>query len=356
LKLRSLSLQRADVPLSRPYAVATYTTDLVQMVRVCLEDDEGRRGFGAATPEPQVTGETFAACVAALQASGDTLRGRTFDEPRDLAAVLSAATPRAPGARAALDMALHDLWGIANGRAVVDLLGRVHHELPTSVTIGVRDVAATLAEAHEYVARGFRALKVKTGVDVALDVERCVRLREAFGRDLTLLVDANVGYTFAQLVTFLDRTRTLDLRLVEQPLPPAQADAQSSLPAADVRRLVADESLHDAGDAERLAATPRAFGTWNIKLMKCGGITPARDIAQLAHAANIELMWGCMDESRIGIAAALHVAFACPATRWLDLDGSLDLAHDVARGGFELRDGMLRTLDRPGLGVEPLDA
>ncbi len=354
MKLRSLSLLPVTVPLSRPYAVATYATDAVQLVRVRLEDEAGRHGLGSASPEPQVTGESFADCLAALQQSEALLRGRSVDAPRDLAPTLAAAMPRTPGARAALDMALHDLWGKANGRAVVDLLGRVHHELPTSVTIGVRDVAATLAEAREYVARGFRVLKVKTGVDVQLDIERLTRLREAFGRDLPLLVDGNVGYTFAQLQAFLDGTRAVGIELVEQPLPPAEAHAQRALPRDDVLRLCADESLHDVDDAARLAAAPRAFGAWNVKLMKCGGISPALAIARRAHDAGIALMWGCMDESVIGIAAALHTAFACPATRWLDLDGSFDLAHDVAAGGFVLRNGMLRTLDRPGLGVEPL--
>jgi L-alanine-DL-glutamate epimerase-like enolase superfamily enzyme len=115
---------------------------------------------------------------------------------------------------------------------------------------------------------------------------------------------------------------------------------------------MADESLHDEQHARDLAREPRPYGVWNIKLMKCGGIAPALRIADTAKRHGIELMWGCMDESEIGIAAALHAAFACPATRYLDLDGSLDLARDPARGGFELVDGSMRTSDRPGLGVE----
>ena len=65
-------------------------------------------------------------------------------------------------------------------------------------------------------------------------------------------------------------------------------------------------------------------------------------------------MWGCMDESIVSISAALHVAIASPATRYLDLDGSLDLAHDVVEGGFVLEDGYMRTTDEPGLGVRAL--
>jgi L-alanine-DL-glutamate epimerase-like enolase superfamily enzyme len=88
--------------------------------------------------------------------------------------------------------------------------------------------------------------------------------------------------------------------------------------------------------------------------MKCGGIWSGLRLASIAELAGIELMWGCMDESVISISAALHAALASPATRYLDLDGSLDLARDVARGGFVLDDGYLRTTERPGLGVELL--
>ena len=117
------------------------------------------------------------------------------------------------------------------------------------------------------------------------------------------------------------------------------------------RKIALDESLLTSSDAIRLAAPPAACGIFNIKLMKCGGVYEALRIATIAECAGIELMWGCMDESRISIAAALHAALACPATRYLDLDGSFDLARDVAEGGFHLRDGLLSISDAPGLGL-----
>ena len=83
----------------------------------------------------------------------------------------------------------------------------------------------------------------------------------------------------------------------------------------------------------------------------CRGVTPARTMAEIATQAGIELMWGCMDESRASIAAALHTAYASPATRYLDLDGSFDLSSDPIEGGFDVRDGRLVLTDEPGLGV-----
>ncbi len=86
--------------------------------------------------------------------------------------------------------------------------------------------------------------------------------------------------------------------------------------------------------------------------MECGRSAPATQSAAIARLAGIDLMWACMEESIVGIAAALHAALASPATRYLDLDGHLDLARDLVTGGFVLQDGELGLTDNPGLGVE----
>ena len=349
MRITGATLHQERVPLSRPYAVANHATDTAAMVWLQLHTDGPCRGLGAATPEPEVNGDTCEAAAAQLDQVLPALRGREVGPPATCDDLLQRL--RSPGARMALDIALHDLWASAAGAPLCELLGRVHRELPTSVTIGIGDVAATLAEAREYTGRGFTVLKVKIGQDLALDVERLVRLREQVGPAIAIRVDANVGYRPPQLLELLRATRSLGLEFIEQPLPPDLVDAQRALPPALVATLMADESLHDLADAQTLAQAPRPFGLFNVKLVKCGGITAARAIAAVAADAGIGLMWGCMDESRIAIAAALHAALACPATRYLDLDGHLDLSTDFATGGFTLERGVLRPLDRPGLGL-----
>jgi L-alanine-DL-glutamate epimerase-like enolase superfamily enzyme len=95
-------------------------------------------------------------------------------------------------------------------------------------------------------------------------------------------------------------------------------------------------------------------GIYNIKLMKCGGVRQALKIADIAFLDNIDLFWGCNDESRVSITAALHAAFASANTKYIDLDGSLDLAQDIVKGGFILTDGMMSCSDKPGLGLEKI--
>ncbi len=344
----SVSTRSAHIPLTRPYTIASGTHHAVRIFLVRIEA-AGLTGHGAASPAEDVTGETDAACEAALASPSIAgLVGRDAGSVTRIALSLRNLLPHAPAALAAVDMALHDLRAQALGVPLCVALGRVHDSLPTSVTIGIKDTAAALQEADEYLARGFKALKVKIGNDVAADTERLTMLRDHVGSGVAIRVDANTGYDVTDTLRMLGVARRLGLELVEQPLPASALEETRSLPDRDLVCL--DESVHDARDARRAAAPPAA-GSFNIKLMKCGGVTEAMEIARIADDAGVGLMWGCMDESRVSIAAALHAALASPATRYLDLDGHLDLSDDPFRGGFTLEDGMLRPTDRPGLGV-----
>jgi L-Ala-D/L-Glu epimerase / N-acetyl-D-glutamate racemase len=352
VKISSITARAEALGLTRPYAIAFRTVSSVENVIVEIQADGGLLGLGAASPEPKVTGETAEICRASL-GEGELawLIGHDVRTLPALCRELSRRMPHAPAARAAVDIALHDLFAQSLGLPLADVLGRVHDALPTSITIGIKGVEETLAEASEYLARGFAILKVKIGDDLNVDLERLRRLREAAGPDVRVRVDANQGYTREETIRFFEETEDLGIEFVEQPVSAGSIDVLREFPEAIKERIAADESLLSEMDALALAAPPRACGIFNIKLMKCGGIWSALRIAAIAEAAGVDLMWGCMDESRISIAAALHAAFASPATKYLDLDGSLDLARDVSEGGFLLEAGFMKLLELPGLGV-----
>jgi L-alanine-DL-glutamate epimerase-like enolase superfamily enzyme len=234
---------------------------------------------------------------------------------------------------------------------VVDFYGRHIYSLPTSITIGIMAVEDTVKESREYINLGFKVLKVKTGQEVDLDIERVSKIHENF-RDIAIRVDANQGYDAVDLQKFIKETANLGLELIEQPVAVGKEGLLTELDDASRNLLVADESLKNSTSAIRFAAAPQSFGNYNIKLMKCGGLLGAFDIATIANAANINLFWGCNDESIVSITAALHAAFACVNTRYIDLDGSLDLAEDIVTGGFILQDGMMSIRDKPGFGYE----
>ena len=352
MKIQSVQSWRQGVELTRPYTIATRTVDSVDLICMKIVTDVGEVGLGAASPNETVTGETPAACAAAL--SPDCLGWMVGEDPRRAATLcgrLEQMLPDTPAARGAVDMALHDLFARLVGLPVADLLGRCHEALPTSITIGIMSTTETIEQAERHIARGFRHLKVKLGRSYDDDVERLARLRESVGREIRIRVDANQGYTASEVRRFQRTMDTLDLELLEQPLPAGAEEELRTLPDGLRRRIAADESLKDAADAFALARAPSACGILVIKLNKCGGIAGARAIASVAEAAGLDLMWGCSDESVISIAAALHAAFSCPSTRYLDLDGSFDLAGDPAVGGFQLAGDVMRLPDEPGLGV-----
>jgi L-Ala-D/L-Glu epimerase len=351
MKIQSVRAWTKNLALQKPYTIAWETITDVENVFFEVVLENGIKGIGAANPAPEVVGETPAQTFLNLQS--DMVAGLVGKDIRYIFSHIdhfNRQFPHLPGTQACIDIALHDAFGQWLGIPVVDFYGRKHNSLPLSVTIGIKGMEGTLKEAQDYHAKGFRVLKLKTGLDAVMDAACVAELYKKFGDHFTIRVDANMGYDLKQLKLFLEKTQHLPLELVEQPLSPANETDLLQLSKSVRARLAADESLKDTAAAWRLAQQD-IYGIFNIKLMKCGGIRNALEIAAIAKPAGIELFWGCNDESIVSITAALHAAFACTDTRYLDLDGSLDLAEDMVTGGFTIKDGYMYTSDKPGLGL-----
>jgi len=355
MKIKAIRAYRKDVPLTNPYTIAFQTTSVAENVFLEIELSNGMIGMGAAAASEMVFGERIEETIANLQS--DIIQvwiGRDIRHFRQIIRESIGHFPKHSATRTAIDLALHDAFGKYLGVPIVDFYGRQHQSLPTSVTIGIKPVIETLEDAQEYKSQGFKVLKIKTGLNLDEDIERCFKLRERFGNHFTIRVDANQGYDTEQTLAFYEATQSLGMELMEQPMP-AGAEADMRMLPLEVRKQIAcDESLKNAQSAIQLVQAPSVCGIFNIKLMKCGGLLGAFEIATIAQASGVDLFWGCFDESIISISAALHAAFACPSTRYIDLDGSFDLAEDVVKGGFILENGEMRPTDGPGFGFEPL--
>ncbi|GAB3699555.1 dipeptide epimerase [Spirosoma flavus] len=355
MRIKSIRAYLRNLALTKPYTIAYQITSDVENVFLEIELDNGMVGFGAANPSPEVVGESPEQALQNLQGEwASSLVGKDIRLFQGLIREGRQRFLKAPGTLAALDIALHDAFGQYLGVPIVQFYGQKIHTLPTSVTIGIMNVADTLAEAAGYYQQGFRVLKVKTGLNVEEDVERIKKLRETYRNSMTIRVDANQGYSMSDLQHFCAETLDDNVELIEQPLPVGQESDLLRLPNSIRQQLTADESLKGPKAALQLAQQPQPYGIYNIKLMKCGGIRAALDIATIAETAGISLFWGCNDESRVSITAALHAAFACPHTRYIDLDGSFDLAEDIVSGGFIVENGFMRPTTNAGLGLSRL--
>lgn len=355
MKIKSIRVWTADLGNTKPYTIAFKTVDEVLNTFVEVTLHNGMTGLGAANASEYVTGESQNDTKSALTENNTAfLIGRDILEMNQLLFEIRQKFSKTPAAAAALDIALHDALTKHLGIPLVKYLGQKITSMPTSNTIGIKNVEETLKEAQEYGDRGFKALKVKIGKNLEEDIERLVKLREKFGNRFMIRIDANQGYTRTSTIELYNRTKHLNLELIEQPLPAKSVEEMRNLPEEVRKVIAADESLLSAKDALNLIKPARACGIFNIKLMKCGGIYQGLKIADIGLQEGLDLFWGCNDESVVSITAALHMAFACSNTKYIDLDGSLDLAKDVVKGGFILKDGMMSCSDKAGLGVEIL--
>lgn len=352
-RIKDIKVWKENLDNTKPYTIAYKVTDKVESSFVEITLENGTTGIGAGNPSDYVTGETLEACMSALEEKNiQFLIGRDIREINQLTYEVWEKMPKNPAARAALDIAIYDAFTKHLGVPLVKYLGQKIKSLPTSNTIGIMNVEETLKEAEDYGKRGFSVLKVKLGIDLQEDIERMVKLREKFGDKFTIRIDANQGYTTANTIEFYNKTKHLNIELIEQPLKAKAIDEMKQLPDEIKKVIAADESLISPKDAIELIKPPLASGIFNIKLMKCGGVSQALKIADIAALAGVDLFWGCNEESIVSITAGLHAAFACANTKYIDLDGSLDLGRDVVKGGFVLKDGVMYCNDKPGLGVE----
>ncbi|MDA0377874.1 MAG: dipeptide epimerase [Bacteroidetes bacterium] len=339
-------LQTLAVPLTEPYSIAYNTFDSVTMHFLVLTTTEGWHGVGCAAPAEDVTGESANACRIGLEAWVQLAPGCDLQS-------LPRVPEGLPAAATAVDLALHDVLARSQGVTVGALFGSPHGaETPreTSITIGISDVATTLGRAAALVDQGFRFLKVKGGHDVETDLARLRALRDRFGSDIRLALDANQGYDLKAVERLESEASALDLAYLEQPTPKQDLPMLGEAAQRTGIPVMADESVQRLDDVARIAESG-PVSLINIKLQKMGGLAPSAAIDRAAQAAGMRTMLGCMDESALSIAAALHFGASHPNVAFLDLDGHFDLSEDPMASCVRLDDrGRLATAPHAGLG------
>ena len=353
MKITQIRLGKLSVPLRVPFKTALRTVERVEDIVVELHTDTGAVGYGEAPPTGPITGDTTGGIVGGiLELIAPALLGQEVDDFETVTALVQKAGVHNTSAKAAVDMALWDLYGQLHQIPVHKLLGGARRTLVTDLTISVNPPEQMARDAREAVARGYDCLKVKVGADPTLDTARLAAVRKAVGRDVCIRIDANQAWTPRQAVRILNemQDKGLGLELVEQPVPAADLEGLAYVTRHSWVPVMADESVFSPADALRIFQT-RAADYVNIKLMKCGGLTNALRIASAAEVYGVECMIGCMLEAKIAVNAAVELACARSVITKVDLDGPVLCSVDPVEGGAQFDERIITVSDAPGMGI-----
>ena len=340
ITLRAVAL---TLETRHPFRIARGGSSEFQTVLIAL-GWRGMTGYGEAASSTYV-GENTGTVWAALRTLAQVLKapGATPFAAERLLDECHARLRHNPAARAAVDMALHDLLGKALDAPVTDLWGLRGLPLPpTSLTIAIDAPEVMVAKVRE--AAGWGTLKIKVGfpgdVEVVQDIRRLT--------DQTLHVDANEGWTVREAVTRGRQLAALGVDMIEQPVPAADLEGLRFVRDHVGVPVFADEACVTSADLPRLAGVVDGI---NIKLAKCGGLREMRRMIDTARALQLRVMFGCMVETSVGVTAAAQLGSQADV---LDLDGSTLLARDPMRG-MTVECGVITLSEAPGLGVGPRD-
>ena len=355
-RIERVTATRVTTPLHTPFVTALRRTTTTDTVVVRVTDSDGVTGWGEAPQVWQVTGESLAGAESCV--TGPLAAVVTGRDPDDLHAVLrdlGSAVAANHGAKAAVDVALHDLAARRRGVSLPVLLGGTTLRVPTDVTLAAGDAEALARTARARTSDGFGVLKMKVGTEAATDVARVRAVLEAVGPDLRIRLDANQGWTPRDAVRVIRGLEDagLDVELVEQPVPAADLDGLAWVTDRVGTPVMADEAVYGVRDLVEVVRR-RAADLVNVKLAKCGGLRTAATLLDLARAQGMGSIVGSMMETHIGVGAAASLVAAHGTSAVSDLDAAWWTASSPVVGGLTYDGPVVVLPDAPGLGIEAL--
>ncbi|MEP0368984.1 MAG: dipeptide epimerase [Cyclobacteriaceae bacterium] len=334
-----LILHQYDLHLKHTFKIAHDMRDVQQTLIVELQDGD-ISGYGEATAS-KYYGKTIADMVDLLEANRSHIESYQYQDPADFWEGLKIPFQTNSFALSAIDVAIHDLYAKKKGLSHIQLWGGSYENLPVSnYTIGIDTVENMVSKLREF---PWSSYKIKLGTNEDLKIIR--ELRSV--TDATFRVDANCGWGVDETLRNAREMKSLGVEFIEQPLKADDWEGMKMLFAQSELPLIADESIEQEEDVSRCKDH---FHGVNVKLMKCGGFTPARRMIATAKSLGMKAMVGCMTESSVGISA---VAQLLPWLDYVDMDGFLLISNDTADGP-KVKNGAIEIAKGAGIGVECL--
>ena len=358
MKITDIELGMLRVPLKTPFKTALRTVETVEDIVVLVRTDSGHTGHGEAPPTAVITGDTHCSIVEAIERHiKPRLIGQDISNLNHICGLIQNSMERNTSAKAAVEIAVYDLWGQLHGAPLYQMLGGGDPVITTDITISVDHIDKMVADSIAAVERGFDSLKIKVGKDIGVDIERVKAIHAAVEGRALLRLDANQGWTAKQAVYAMHALEDAGvlLELLEQPVKAADIEGLKYVTERVHTPVMADESVFGPSQVFDLIQR-RAADIINIKLMKTGGISNAVRVADIAALYGVQCMIGCMLESAISVAAAVHLAVAkADAITKVDLDGPSLCQFNPVHGGVVFNESEITITDAPGLGIVRID-
>lgn len=356
MRITDIRLGEISVPLITPFKTALRTVNSVEDIIVEVHTDTGNIGYGEAPPTGVITGDTKGAIIGAINDHiKKSIVGMYVEDFENVLKKVNSCIVGNHSAKAAVDIALYDLYGQMYGQPVYKLLGGNKKEIITDITISVNDPEEMAKDSIAAVKRGFKTLKIKVGKDAPRDIERMKAIREAVGYDVDLRIDANQGWKPKEAIRILRKMEDegLNIEFVEQPVAARDIEGLKLVTDNVGIPVMADESVFSPEDALTILQT-KAADLINIKLMKTGGLYNALKICSLAEIYGIECMLGCMLEAKVSVNAAVHLAAAKSIITKIDLDGPVLCSEDPVEGGAVFDNYRIILNEGAGFGIKKI--
>ncbi|HTQ65956.1 MAG TPA: dipeptide epimerase [Puia sp.] len=351
MKITKTEIYKFSIPM-QPFTIATGTMDFAQNVFIRIHVSDNLHGVGECSAFPMIVGETQSTCFEMARDFAALWKNKNADDIEERMNELHGYTAFNSTIKSAFDMALHDLAAKKAKQPLYIFLGGSRKEIETDLTIGIDSPDVMAKTALQFKKNGVRFIKIKLGKNGRQDIERVKQIREAVGEEIILRIDANQGWHFDEAADALQKMGKYNIQFCEQPIRYWDDDKLPALKKISPIQIMADESVFDHHDAERLIRN-KACDYINIKFAKSGGILEAKKINSVCERNKIPCMMGGMLESRLALTAFVHFALAHNNIIFYDMDTCL-LGHklDPVSGGIKYRGYFLEIPDAPGIGSD----
>lgn len=354
--IKDIEIGEIFIPLARPFKTALRTVENIEDIIIKVTTDTELSGYGEAPPTAVITGDTKGSIVSAVRDFiKPSIIGMDLDNLEGIFNKIDNCIIKNTSAKAAVDMAVYDLYGKYHKAPLYKLLGGNKSEVKTDITISVNPIPEMVADSLAAVNQGFDILKIKVGKEGFKDIDRISAIRDAVGPDVKIRVDANQGWAPKQSVKIIRamEDKGLNIELVEQPVAAHDIKGMVYVTKNVETPILADESVFSPEDAINIIQKGAADFI-NIKLMKTGGIHNALKICSVAEIYGVECMIGCMLESKLSVSAAAHLAAAKEVITRADLDGPSLCRTDPFNGGPVYKKNLIKMTDNSGIGIEEI--